>query len=1076
MDKPDKIIELEALFGNEFYHFEINFESGLQYYSKPSSCCYSTKDNTIIAFEINFEIYCDWDEDADLASSKYKYQKILSDFINSISNLETLEFIKITGDKQRLGFDINRLNIFNNLKLISLSFLDIGSDIILNEFSSLKFLALRFCLIKSIEFEEQNFSTFKHLDLSNNQICDIASFSNFQKLNYLNLQSNKIEDISSLYLLNTLRELRFDNNRVKHIDPKAIYSWCSINLLCTTNNPVENIPPEIINDQNGSMSGIRSFLSDELNSGSEKNNEVKILIFGNGNVGKSQIAHRLSDFPFNPEYNSTQKIDLFLTSLSTENNENPLNLNIWDFGGQDIYHVTHRVFMETSALFVIVWDHISEFESHHSWNGNDYENYSLNYWIEYVNYHSPCTPILVVQNKIDFLEEGGTLIIPASKSEIKVKYGYKIDFAEVCARPIDDQTINKSLSDDGIEILKMKILNIFRNNSNNEESGLAYNFSDPSLAEFKRSINTKWPNSWKEVVKEIREKQKNKVREITKKEFFDLCTEIEKNNNFKISNQSELLRFLSNASILYYNENYLADTVIIDQEWFIEEMYKLFDRTKPYYNQLSGKIDDTQTALLTPTLINKIWPDTSKEEISTYLNYLIKAEIILKLGSKGKHDWFDINNDTFFVPAYLPSTTPSLENYKSVHKITNEKILEFGFIPPVLIKRLMLNYMSYSKSVRIKDKWQKGLFIAYENQLCIVTVEYLIPKLKIEYNDNSVWLKNKILEEIELINSGSFVKFHETKEAIVYGLKSLDFDKKSNPGKVLTKIENIYSSLNNSEYHLTPDLIQDLVINLGSSDKILEAREIFVNGSSNNFERLINLLQSFVYEYRDTNINLNKVIMALENKKTEITVTNSGQGNTTIIGEKISTASGRGSSANSGDNSPIFDRNKNGFFFWLKQFKWIILSIPLIAGGTWFFWPESSLLGNVIFKGINKELISKISIDGHPELGSQVLSENGDFKFRGFPKTEKLISFLIRFNKDHVEKTENFVVRQVENNILTVDNIWVENEYEFIERNKKKTNAPKFVKVVNNKNTIYISQSNANGDNVIDSTSIKIEK
>ena len=30
-------------------------------------------------------------------------------------------------------------------------------------------------------------------------------------------------------------------------------------------------------------------------------------------------------------------------------------LHLWDFGGQDLYHGTHALFMRTRSLFVLVW-------------------------------------------------------------------------------------------------------------------------------------------------------------------------------------------------------------------------------------------------------------------------------------------------------------------------------------------------------------------------------------------------------------------------------------------------------------------------------------------------------------------------------------------------------------------------------------------------------------------------------------------------------------------------------------------------------------------------------------------------
>jgi internalin A len=41
----------------------------------------------------------------------------------------------------------------------------------------------------------------------------------------------------------------------------------------------------------------------------------------------------------------------------------PVPLNLWDFGGQDIYHGSHTLFLNGHAIFLILWTPESEHQS-----------------------------------------------------------------------------------------------------------------------------------------------------------------------------------------------------------------------------------------------------------------------------------------------------------------------------------------------------------------------------------------------------------------------------------------------------------------------------------------------------------------------------------------------------------------------------------------------------------------------------------------------------------------------------------------------------------------------------------------
>jgi internalin A len=59
-------------------------------------------------------------------------------------------------------------------------------------------------------------------------------------------------------------------------------------------------------------------------------------------------------------------------------------LHIWDFGGHDIYHGTHALFVRSSAVFVLIWAPVMEDRRTHEHGGIVFRNYPLAYWVDYI--------------------------------------------------------------------------------------------------------------------------------------------------------------------------------------------------------------------------------------------------------------------------------------------------------------------------------------------------------------------------------------------------------------------------------------------------------------------------------------------------------------------------------------------------------------------------------------------------------------------------------------------------------------------------------------------------------------------
>ncbi len=105
---------------------------------------------------------------------------------------------------------------------------------------------------------------------------------------------------------------------------------------------------------------------------------------------------------FEKDWDSTHGIRLTFADLPTAPGEPPARLNIWDFGGQDIYHGTHALFLRSRAIFALVWCEERNNAEVYEHQGIAFRNHPLAYWAHYVRHLAGTdNPLLTVQTHCD---------------------------------------------------------------------------------------------------------------------------------------------------------------------------------------------------------------------------------------------------------------------------------------------------------------------------------------------------------------------------------------------------------------------------------------------------------------------------------------------------------------------------------------------------------------------------------------------------------------------------------------------------------------------------------------------------
>jgi internalin A len=363
------------------------------------------------------------------------------------------------------------------------------------------------------------------LSLSSNQITSIPeALVQLSNLTRLDLDSNQITSIpEALGQLSNLTELDLWNNQIEKI-PECLETLPKLEKLDLRRNPLP-ISPEALGSANlyeepGNPVAIFNYLR-QLRSGEVRPlNEAKVLLVGQGSVGKTCLLNRLIHNKYNP--NEPQTDGLNITDWKITVNTKPVKLNVWDFGGQEIYHATHQFFLTKRSLYLLVCNcRTSEDENR------------LEYWLKLIESFGDASPVIIVGNKCD------EQLLDLNRKALRDKYPNIKAILETSCQ-----------SGTGIDELRSAL--------------------HTEIAQLKEVYDL-LPLSWFQVKQRLENLDKDII---SISQYATICA---KENIFEETDQTQLIGLLHNLGIvLNFREHpILQNTNILNPHWVTEGIYAL---------------------------------------------------------------------------------------------------------------------------------------------------------------------------------------------------------------------------------------------------------------------------------------------------------------------------------------------------------------------------------------------------------------------------------------------------------------------------------------------------------------------
>ncbi|HXQ33493.1 MAG TPA: COR domain-containing protein, partial [Anaerolineales bacterium] len=302
-----------------------------------------------------------------------------------IGGLIGLESLNLAGNNlAALPREFARLTKLRFLDLRNNKFSDFPATV--SSLKNLEFLNLALNNFLALPPSLYRLTNLRALDVSDNKLTTISPrIRNLVNLKSLDLSFNNLSSIpAEIAYPNRLSSLDLRNNHLEQL-PVDIANLKHLEYLGLVNNNL-NIPPEILDTKD--VRELQNYLRVNYSGGRQALNELKIILVGQGSVGKTSLIRRLLKKPFNPQENKTDGIFIYQWMILV--GEQEVRLNVWDFGGQEIMHATHQFFLTKRSLYILVLD-----------SRLTQEENRVEYWLKIIQSFGGDSPVLIVGNKID---------------------------------------------------------------------------------------------------------------------------------------------------------------------------------------------------------------------------------------------------------------------------------------------------------------------------------------------------------------------------------------------------------------------------------------------------------------------------------------------------------------------------------------------------------------------------------------------------------------------------------------------------------------------------------------------------
>ncbi|XP_076088218.1 uncharacterized protein LOC143058629 [Mytilus galloprovincialis] len=369
-------------------------------------------------------------------------------------------------------------------------------------------------------------------------------------------------------------------------------------------------------------------------------------------------------------------------------------IDLWDFGGQKIYHLTHQLFISSRGTFVLIFngskgihDEIPDYTDLPGCNNQQNTAVYLVHWVNSVLTYCKTSAENGGYPKIKF--------VATHKDQVK-------DDIEKQRRILEDSIDKLFENHGGKQHLQYQPL-IFVDARNKEDEELdtlkkqlvEVALDHPSCGEL---MPTKFVPLELQLAKKVEEKKK--VLSIG--ELNDLNQQNEKH----ALTPDQLQKFLkvnhALGKLIFFDEACLRDNVIIDPVFLVDVLRSIVTDEQFWPKHLIEVLGDLkESGKLLKRDLHEIWTQDCFKEISEHKEYMVEMLVHLDIICRQKDDEYE--SELFLVPCMIKTKredNPHIDFDRSIH-------LAYRFkeevVPPAILYRFIATFISMWK-LRVSSK------------------------------------------------------------------------------------------------------------------------------------------------------------------------------------------------------------------------------------------------------------------------------------------------------------------------------------------------------------------------------------
>jgi internalin A len=454
--------------------------------------------------------------------------------LSALGNLKALEVLNIgyTGVE-----DLGPIAELRALKVLNALFTAVADLAPLSELTELRMLSVSNTLVHDLA-PLAGLTSLEYLRASHTAVTDLRPLAGLIALKSLSVSGTQVSDLTPLAHLGALERVNISKTPVTDLSPLLAQinagrpvTWLQLGAeeqgIYVAGCPLLSPPVEIVVRGNAA---ILNYFREREGGRVAHLYEAKLLILGEGGSGKTSLLRRLyqRELPLPAEQDSTRGIAIHRHEFTLKNGRR-FRLNVWDFGGQEIYHATHQFFLTRRSLYLLVDDTRKDHKS--------VSDEGFKFWLELIDLFGGHSPVLIFQN-----EKGG-------RSKAIDLTGIKARFDNVRER--------------------------YAGNLEDPESANALRDAIELYAGQLSHIGEELPARWIRVRDDI-ERRAAETPHITQLEYFEVYGRHLEPDRTKALHLSRYLHDLG-VFLHFQDDPLLARTVILQNEWATEAVFRILD-------------------------------------------------------------------------------------------------------------------------------------------------------------------------------------------------------------------------------------------------------------------------------------------------------------------------------------------------------------------------------------------------------------------------------------------------------------------------------------------------------------------